>query len=259
MISTENKYSQLLDVQKFVRIPSDKMIIDKGLWEDYEAFKKDWEDLPLDNYLQNNSKFRYRRFNYFYYHPSKDILQVMEKVPFFQPAEDNEYAGGINREFPPLKKRTIENKFMLELIKFSFAQTPDAKKKELLDSPWKVEVHLVRVIASAEELGEPTPEGIHRDGGESGFVYLMNRQNAKGGESAVYDNDKNLITRFTLTKPMDTMIFLDPDVMHSVSPIHPIDPTQPAIRDVFLFGFFHEPTLKRPKKRILQNIDYQIS
>jgi len=252
MISTKQKHRITLDTQKYVSIPNGDIQIPVHLQAELEDFKQDWDNLELDQFLKGDSKFRWRRFNYFYYHPQEDTLEVMPDVPFFQPAEENSYAGGINRTFSPLEQNTTDNKFMQELIKFSFWQTPESKDKKMANKPWKVEVHLVRVIASAKELGEPTPEGIHRDGGESGFVYLMNRQNAKGGESAVYDNDKNLITRFTLTKPMDTMIFLDPDVMHSVSPIHPIDPTQPAIRDVFLVGFFYEPTLERPEKKFFK-------
>ena len=117
--------------------------------------------------------------------------------------------------------RLLNNEFMRELIKFSFSLTPEAQDENLINHSWKAEIHQVRVIASSDEKGEPTPEGIHRDGGESGFVFLLNRENAKSAQSSVYDNDCNVLTRFTLTNTMDTMGFLDPHVLHSVTPMLP--------------------------------------
>ncbi len=246
MITTKRNLRAELTAKKYSFISGNEFAIAPELQSDYESFREDWEHLELDKHLKNGAKFRYRRFNYFYYHPKQQDLHLLPFEAFFQPLEDNNYAGGINREFAPLRETTAKNRFMQELIKFSFWQTPESKDEKLIDEPWKVEVHQVRVVASENENGEPTPEGIHRDGGESGFVYLINRQNASNAVSSVYTNDRKIITRFTLSNPMDTMMFLDPHLLHSVSALTSKDSAHLAIRDVFLFGFFHTPELNKP-------------
>lgn len=220
--------------------------IPASLQSAFQTFKAEWDHLELDKYLQNGAKFRYRRYNYFYYHPQADELLLLPYEPFFQSEDANAYAGGMVRAFAPLRASAVANPFMHALIRFSFSLMPEAKEKSLLSSSWKVEVHQVRVISRPSETGEPSPEGIHRDGGASGFVYLMDRKNAKGAESAVYDNDRKLLASKALEAPMDSLLFLDPRVLHHVTPLEIADPAAPAIRDVFILGFFHEPELGKP-------------
>jgi len=143
-------------------------------------------------------------------------------------------------------KATVQNRFLHELLKFSFWASPLATEKALINQPWEADVHLIRITSTAEKTGEPTPEGIHRDGGDYGFVFLMNRQNATGAVSTVYDNDRNPIEHHTLTNPMDSMLFWDPYVLHSVSRMYPENREKPAVRDALLFGFYSKPELKRP-------------
>ncbi|OUS27783.1 hypothetical protein A9Q98_09280 [Thalassotalea sp. 42_200_T64] len=44
------------------------------------------------------------------------------------------------------------------MIKFNFRQFPGINEKA--KQPWNVDVHLMRIVATPDEVGEPTPEGF---------------------------------------------------------------------------------------------------
>ena len=246
MITTKRNLRAELTEKKYSFISGNEFTIAPELQVDFENFQQDWEDMPPDNYLKDKAIYRFRRLHYFYVHPTKGEVLPLPSRAFFQPEEDNSYTGGMHRKYEPFLERTFRNRFLHELIKFSFWQSPAAADQALINQPWEVDVHLVRIISFAGQTGEPTPEGIHRDGGDCGFVYLMNRKNVTGAVSTVYDNDRNPLERHTLMNPMDAMFFWDPHVLHSVSSMHPENPEKIAVRDALLFGFFPKPALERP-------------
>ena len=52
---------------------------------------------------------------------------------------------------------------------------------------WHVEVHQFRIEARRGEAGQPTPEGMHRDGVDYVLVLLVNRRNIASGVTSVHD------------------------------------------------------------------------
>jgi len=246
MITTKRNLRAELTAKKYSFVAGNEFVIAPELQADFKSFQQDWEDMPADKYLKDKAIYRSRRLHYFYFHPTKEEVLPLPLRPFFQPEEDNSYTGGIHRKYEPFLERTFQNRFLHELIKFGFWQCPAASDESLINQSWEADVHLIRIVSSAGQIGEPTPEGIHRDGGDCGFVFLMNRQNVTGAVSTVYDNDRKPLERHTLTNPMDAMLFWDPHVLHSVSSMHPKNTEEIAVRDVLLFGFFPKPDLKRP-------------
>ncbi len=99
---------------------------------------------------------------------------------------------------------------------------------------WSVKVHPFRVIASADGEGQPTPEGIHRDGVTLVSSLLIGRRNASGGESSVFDPDGRQLLAATLREPATLLLGDDRRTLHGVSPIRPLDPSEPACRDVLV-------------------------
>ena len=248
MITTKRNLRSELADKKYSFISGNEFNIPAELQSDFENFKRDWEYLEPDNYLKTEAIYRFRRLHYFYIHPKRDEVVPMPLRAFFQPESDNAYTGGIHRKYEPFLEQTFNNRFLHELIKFSFWQSPASKDEALTNQAWEADIHMIRIISSSEQTGEPTPEGIHRDGGDCGFVFLMNRQNVDGAVSTVYNNDRQPIESHTLTNQMDGMFFWDPHVLHSVSSMYPKDPKQRAVRDALLFGFFPKPDLEKPSK-----------
>lgn len=249
MITIHRNIKTELASKKYAFASGNEFKIAPELQIDFENLQQDWAHLAPDRYLKSDTVYRFRRLHYFYIHPAKDEVVPMPPRDFFQPETDNAFNGGIHRKYEPFLERTLQNRFLHELIKFSFWQSPVAAKKTLVNQPWEADIHMIRTVASSEQIGEPTPEGIHRDGGDCGFVFLMDRQNVEGAVSTVYNNDRKPLDNKTLTNPMDAMFFWDPHVLHSVSPIHPKKPDQKAVRDALLFGFFPKPDLKKPLEK----------
>ena len=172
-------------------------------------------------------------------HPPSGKVRRLPDGSYYQSRENNSYAGGIERHFAPLPDSAADNQFLEELIRFDFAQLPidDDRAREI----WRVDVHFFRVVGRADEAGEPSPEGIHRDGEEFGAIHLFQRRNVAGGVNTVYDIDGQLLASLTLQDPLDSLILWDPHTLHAVSPIRPEVANKPAIRDTLIMGFDHAP------------------
>jgi len=233
-----------LSENKYATISANEYSFTPHLLESKQRFWTDWNDLEPDNYLKGDASFRLRRFAYFYFQPSNEEILPFAQTPYFQSNTLNSYAGGIQRHLAHLKDSTLNNRFLHELIKMNFRQFPMSDK--MANNSWKVDVHQIRIVASTDEVGEPTPEGIHHDENEFGAMHLISRHNVIDGVSTIYDNAKTPIESMTLNEPMDSLIIWDPHVMHSVSAILPCNNREKAFRDILLIGYTYEPDLKRP-------------
>ena len=234
-----------LQKNKYVTVSADEFSVPPQLTEAKQRLWADWNDLPPDNYLKDGASFRLRRFAYLYFLPSTGEVLSFPPTPYFQASELNSYAGGIRRKFRHLHDSTLTNQFLLALIKFNFKQFP--VNKEMAQQPWKLDVHQIRIVATPDEAGQPTPEGIHHDENDFVCMHLANRQNTVGGINTVYDNNSRPLISCTLHQPMDSLIVWDPHVMHGVSPMRQLNLDEQAVRDMLLIGYSHDPDLKRPR------------
>ncbi|MGH6793970.1 MAG: 2OG-Fe dioxygenase family protein, partial [Methylocella sp.] len=106
---------------------------------------------------------------------------------------------------------------------------------------WHVELHQLRIEARAGQTGEPTPEGLHRDGVDWVLVVLVNRQNVESGVTSIYGLDHRHLGDFTLTDPLDAVFLQDDRVFHGVTAIDALEPNRAAHRDVAVITFRAAP------------------
>ena len=102
---------------------------------------------------------------------------------------------------------------------------------------WHVEMHQFRIEARSAETGRPTPEGMHKDGVDYVLVLLINRRNIASGVTTIHGDGGRMLGQFTLTAPFDAAIVDDQRVAHGVTPVQPLDPAEPAYRDVLVVTF----------------------
>lgn len=248
MITTNRTLRPELFSQKYTLIPATDLTIEPALASEKEKLWADWENLEIDEHLRNGARFRMRRFGLFYFMPATAELLALPTDTYFQASEINAYAGGVEREFPPLLETTMSNRFLRELVAFNFRQLPSDDEAAM--KPWKVDVHQVRIVTTPAETGQPTPEGIHHDGEDFVCIHLVCRRNVDGGLTTIHDTEGELLESCMLRQPMDSAILWDPHVMHGVTPIRPENPNEPGIRDVLLIGFVSCPDLERPDERV---------
>jgi hypothetical protein len=109
------------------------------------------------------------------------------------------------------------------------------------EADWHIECHQFRIEARPEAAGQPTPEGVHRDGVDYVLVLLVNRNNIASGTTTIHDLDGRTLGSFTLSAPLDAALVDDSRVKHGVTPVHPVDARLPASRDVLVVTFRARP------------------
>jgi hypothetical protein len=228
----------------FAWIPRAKWSIGPSLEPHWQRLAEDWDQLELDRYLEAGAKFRLRRYGRYFWSPAEDALAALPHESYFQPEDENSYAGGIVRDFAPLLPDTVDNPFLHALVRTTFACLPLAGDKQ--GKTWEVRIHQIRIVASPDEPGLPAPEGIHQDGTDFLTLHLVRRQNIEGGVSTIYDLDRKAIQDCTLRETLDSLILEDPRIMHGVTPVYPADGKTVGTRDMLGVDFIYSPQLQRP-------------
>jgi hypothetical protein len=233
--------------QGFAWVPRSAWSVGARLTPHWERLCGDWDCLEPDRYLQGGARFRLRRYGRYHWSPAADELSALPHEPYFQPEDENSYAGGVVREFAPLLPDTVNNPFLDALVRSTFACLPVAGGRQ--GETWEVRVHQIRIVASPGEPGLPAPEGVHQDGTDFLTLHLVRRHNVLGAESTIYDLERRPIGRYTMRETLDSFIIEDPRVMHGVTPVHSADGRTPGTRDLLGVDFIYSPGLRPPALR----------
>ncbi|MGW6564068.1 2OG-Fe dioxygenase family protein [Streptomyces sp. NPDC054975] len=199
---------------------------DPDVWRRLAAH---WEDLALDPYAAQTGTRRFRRYGHFLLSRSGEITAMPHEV-FVQPQESNPLYVDVERRFEPLTEAFEAEPVLGALIRMLGEVAADLDDAE----EWNVKVHPFRVVAQADSLGQPTPEGRHKDGVTLVSSLLIGREGVTGGQSTVYDADGQEVAATTLGEPGALLLSDDRATWHAVSPLHPRDADRPGHRDVLV-------------------------
>ena len=202
----------------------------------WDVFADSWNDLGLDGFMADGGRYRRRRFAAF--SASPEGVARKPHQPHWQSRDYNTLNGGVQRWFEPVTEAIAEHSVTqgviaagLDLFHAITAAPPAA---------WHVELHQFRIEARPGEAGLPTPEGAHRDGVDWVIVMLVDRRNVDSGVTDIFAPDGTSLGSFTLTAPGDAVFLDDHRVLHGVTPIRPLDPAAPAVRDVLVVTYRRE-------------------
>jgi hypothetical protein len=200
---------------------------------DWARLAGHWDELTLDTYMADGGTYRFRRYGQFDLEPGSGELTLLPHAPYRQETDVNPLNGGIERVFAPLTES-----FAADPLLRSVLVTLGGIFTEVSGTPrWNVKLHPYRIVASADQQGQPAPEGRHRDGVTFITSLLIGRTNVTGGESGVYANDGAHLLTTTLSEPGDLLLGDDRRTLHSVTPVRPADPDLPAHRDVLVIAY----------------------
>ncbi len=203
-----------------------------GVLPGWAAFAASWDDLGLDTYMADGGRYRRRRHAVFRAEPGAPIQREPHQ-PHWQSRDYNTLNGGIQRWFDPVLPEVADGAALQGIMGFCRALF----ERQSGAQDWKIEVHQFRIEARPDEAGKPTPEGAHRDGVDHVLVLMVARTNIAEGHTTIHGADGETLGSFTLTEPMDAALVDDHRVAHGVTPVRPLDPTQPARRDVLVVTF----------------------
>lgn len=196
--------------------------------DELTALRPLWADLPPDAFLKDGGRYRRRRHSCFVVQNGR-VTQVPHRA-HWQPLAYNALHGGMQRLFEPILPQMLEQPVWNQLLLWLGRVCSGQKGVQ----PWFVEAHQFR-IDTTDGIGRPTPEGAHRDGVDMVAVFLVNREDIKGGETRVFEAAGPNGQRFTLTEPWSVLLLDDARVIHESTPIQPLTPdTQGGHRDTLV-------------------------
>ncbi|MBA3503739.1 MAG: 2OG-Fe dioxygenase family protein [Myxococcota bacterium] len=199
-----------------------------GAPADWDAFAASWNELHLDKYMADGGRYRRRRHALF--SAGSGAITRKPHGPHFQTLDYNHLHGGIERWFEPIASDTQSLATILAWSRKTFEALSPVRA-------WDIEAHQFRIEASADAAGQPTPEGVHRDGVDYVLVLLVRRTNIASGTTTIHAPDGTMLGSFTLAHPFDAALVDDARLSHGVTPVEPIDPQQAAYRDVLVVTF----------------------
>lgn len=231
MTDTPASLHDELQTQGFAFVAGDTMrdLLDAQALPDWERFAASWNALAADSYLASVGRHRRRRHAVF----AADAQGIHRQPhqPHYQSLSYNTLQGDIERWFEPVQEDGPSLRRVLAFCHGFFGALAPAVAR------WHVEVHQFRIEARADEAGEPTPEGVHRDGVDYVLVLLIERTNIERGTTTIHAADGELLGSFTLARPFDAALVDDARVFHGVTAVTPKDPAHPAHRDVLVVTF----------------------
>jgi hypothetical protein len=226
-------WADALRADGFAFAPGAAVSAGLGPLADWDAFAASWDDLAVDTYMADHG--RYRRRRHAVLRLARDgMVAVQPHQPHFQTLDYNPLHGGVERWFEPLRPQIRDGASLRGILAASQA-TFGALSPTV--AAWHVEVHQFRIEAGAGVAGLPTPEGVHRDGVDWVLVLMVRRRNIAAGTTTIHDLAHREIGQFTLAQPFDSALVDDQRCFHGVTPVTPIDPAQPAHRDVLVVTF----------------------
>lgn len=212
-------------------------IEESGSLADWQSFAASWNDLALDAYLIAHGRYRRRRHAVYAIgdaNPAGEDIVRAPHQPHYQSKQYNPLQGDIERWFEPIDAAIGDSASLRTILRFCrrvFGSLAPAVRA------WHVEVHQFRIEARPGEPGQPTPEGVHRDGVDYVLVLMIRRTNVAQGTTTIHAPDTSLLGSFTLAEPFDAALVDDHRVFHGVTPVEPIDPAKHAYRDVLVVTF----------------------
>jgi hypothetical protein len=210
-----------------------EMLAPYGTLADWTAFCESWNALGLDPYMADGGRYRRRRHAVFAA-PRDGAITRAPHQPHYQSLSYNPLHGGIERWFEPVLDEIGAGATMRTVLAYCHATFSALCPAT---SAWRLEVHQFRIEASTSEHGRPTPEGLHRDGVDYVLVLLVDRRNIASGVTGIHSLAGTPLGSFTLADALDAAIVDDRRVAHGVTPVEPIDPAEPAHRDVLVVTF----------------------
>jgi hypothetical protein len=182
-----------------------------------------FDRLPADPYISGH--YRFRRLSHF--KMSGDRFVKLPHRRLFQSKQFNPLVGDVIREYAEIDDELIAldefQKILREFSQFS----------QLCTERQEIAIHQIRTTASSAEMGNPAPEGIHRDGVDLVGIFAVDRSAVEGAQTHLYVDKKGQPIFSKVLYPGEFLVFRDDLFFHFTSPISATTAGQ-GTRDVFV-------------------------
>ncbi|MFC7309255.1 2OG-Fe dioxygenase family protein [Streptomyces monticola] len=196
-------------------------------WED---FRESWSRLPVDAFMAHGETYRLRRHSVFNVR-ADGTVEGQPSRPYLQTTDINHLNGGVRRSYAPIEEPIVSGRLFTDLLKGITAVLTAVHGPDV----WHHQCFQNRITTDRRQTGNPTPEGIHRDGVDYVVTLLIDRHHIDGGRTGIYDAvSRRQLHSETLLRPGDMVIADDERTLHDATPITPADSSASGHRDVFI-------------------------
>lgn len=224
---------------------------------DIKVLKNACSNLPKDPTLP----FRRSQMSRFLFDQSSrqtPILRRGEHQPWvLSDAEDFvRHDSGKVRHFDEVPESLQSNTALQALLAFKFFMMQgignNLARRRSLDYSVHTDICTavpIRTTTTPNLIGEPALEGVHADGGDFTMTTFIQGSNMTetSAQTLLHTNDQKNATAHCDSLPeyhvakyqhrnfLDTLLFLDHEMKHSLSPVEPADATKDSHRDMIIF------------------------
>lgn len=141
----------------------------------------------------------------------------------------NPLQGGNRRYYELLSEEVITSAPMVKLL--------EMHKRKFNHKPGTIMLIQIQTTHEERKNGDVTEQGIHTDGADEAALVCLERKNASGACTEVYEDirGERPLLQDKILRPGDALWFRDNQVYHNVTPISPKDPSEgPALRTMLL-------------------------
>ncbi|GAM86515.1 hypothetical protein ANO11243_045290 [Dothideomycetidae sp. 11243] len=191
-------------------------------------------------------------------------LRRLEFQPFALSIEEDfkRHDSGQVRVFDEIENDLQLNSVFQALLAFKSIvihgiSTLHRPKLDYSVNKWVSTVFNLRTVTRPDMLGEPALEGVHTDGVDHTMTTFLGAKNMASNSAVTFMHDMSETTgsRLNETTPelirerfqhrhfLDTVMIVDHERKHSISPVYAVDATKEATRDMLIF-FTRKPVEK---------------
>ena len=215
-VIARSSLSRALSGPGFAFVPAADMrslLQQSGSLKDWTDFAASWNHLDIDEHMADSGRYRHRRHAIYRIVDGTAIVRQPHQ-PHYQARNYNPLNGGKDRWFSPVTPEIGACASLMTILGLCgncFGALSPATRV------WHVEVHQFRIFANLDTAGQPTPEGMHRDGVDYVLILLVDRANVRGGTTTIADLKKRPLASFVLATPLDAAWVDDARVYHGVT------------------------------------------
>lgn len=245
-----------IDGRDMIRVLEEFGVRDK----DFDALKTVGDHLAPDPTLP----FRETNGARFCLDSDQGSISRLEFQPFVLSVKEDfvRHDSGKLRRFRGIGDNLQLNKAFHALLFFKYFIIRDVyvsprPNLDMSSAKWVSTVFPTRTITTPDVLGEPALEGVHSDGVDHTMTSLLGSHNMTddSAETFIHDMREDNAKRWSETNPvfvrgkfqhkkfLDTVLIVDHERKHSLSPVRAVDPRLRATRDVIIF-FTRKPATK---------------
>ena len=176
-------------------------------------------------------KRSHARFSLRYQHGQWHCTREKGRVTFMQ--GDGEDLRALPRIFQPMPETVDHNAYLKRFLCFA-ADTVRTRHPD--STTLNIDMHFMALHLHGEHAASNAPEGVHQDGSDYIVSALvLARENVTGGTSLIYEANDKMTPIHEHTLEVGQGILQEDQhssLWHTVSAVHPIDPTHDATRAI---------------------------